>query len=198
MNYFLLRHEYPEGGYIDGDVAFDPPLENYYRVGEPVDVNKRIILVTMDKAVRKLKVDFFLTTSGAFFASEEFAQLLKLHQANLKIVPAETRYASGKPTEKRYCLVHADYRLPAFDYQQSQYAGKGLTLQRLERGESPDSFLVKGVQLIVIDEERAAGQHYFFLKNVALIDPIVSNEIMHEIRDRNLNVPLDSIGFGAI
>lgn len=77
--------------------------------------------------------------------------------------------------------------------QRSQYAGKGLALQRLERGESPDSFLAKGVQSIVIDEERAAGHHYFFLKNVALIDPIVSSELVHAIRDRVLNVPLESL-----
>ncbi|WP_055324661.1 imm11 family protein [Ralstonia solanacearum] len=193
MNYFLLHHKHPESGYIDGDVMFDPPLDTYHRAGEPLDVSGRIIVVTMDKAVRKLKTDFFLTTSGAFFASEAFAELLKRHQTNLQIVPAEARYASGKPTEKRYCLVHADHRLPAFDYQRSQYAGKGLALQRLERGESPDSFLAKGVQSIVIDEECAAGHHYFFLKNVALIDPIVSSELVHAIRDRALNVPLESL-----
>ncbi len=59
MNYFLLHHKHPEGGYIDGDVVFDPPLDTYYRVGEPLDVSGRIIVVTMDKAVRKLKTDFW-------------------------------------------------------------------------------------------------------------------------------------------
>ncbi|WP_280648336.1 hypothetical protein [Brevibacillus sp. 1238] len=33
MKYFLLGHTYPDGGYIDGDVVFDPPLEAYYQVG---------------------------------------------------------------------------------------------------------------------------------------------------------------------
>ncbi|WP_147426696.1 hypothetical protein [Trinickia fusca] len=59
MRYFLLRHEYPDSGYVDGDVAFTPPLAGYYQVGAPLDVAGRIISVTMDKAVRKLKADFF-------------------------------------------------------------------------------------------------------------------------------------------
>lgn len=191
MNYFLLRHEYPNSGYIDGDVIFTPPFATYYRVGEPLEADQPLIAVTMDKSVRKLKADFFLTTSGAFFASDELSELLTRYEASVRVVPADTRYSGGKSTEKRFWLVHTNDRLPAFDYERSQYAGKELSLRRLECGESPGSFLVKGVQSVVIDENRAAGHHFFFLKNVLLIDPIVSGDLAQAIRERNLNVVLD-------
>ncbi|RKP46387.1 imm11 family protein [Trinickia fusca] len=119
--------------------------------------------------------------------------LLKYYQSDLQTTPAETRYLSGKSTEKRYVLVHMDRRLPCFDYRRSEYAGKLLALQRLERGESPDNFLVKGVQSIAIDEECAEKANLFFLRNVVLIDPIVSETLESAMRDKKLNVQLEAI-----
>lgn len=193
MRYFLLRHEYPDSGYVDGDVAFIPPLAGYYQAGARLEVGGRAVSVRMDKAVRKLKADFFLTTSGAFFASEELAVLLKQYQSDLRLIPAETCYLSGKATEKRYMLVHANRRLPCFDYRRSEYAGKTLALQRLERGESADTFMVKGIQKVVIDEKSTDEANFFFVKNVALIDPIVSESLENAMRDRKFNVRLEAV-----
>lgn len=186
MNYYLLRHEYPEDGFIDGDVAFSPPLAGYYQVGTPLDTSGLSVSVKLDKLVKKLKVDFFLTTSGAFFASEQLADLLLQFQGNLKTAPADVRYHNGKPVEKTYRLVHVDQRLECFDYRNSLYAGKPLVLQRLDRGEDPSSFLVKGLQSPVIDEGRAEGAHFFFVKNVILIDPIVSQDLVDAMRSAGL------------
>ncbi|PTB21038.1 hypothetical protein C9I57_09965 [Trinickia symbiotica] len=193
MRYFLLRHEYSDSGYVDGDVAFIPPLTGYYQAGTPLEVGDRAVSVTMDKAVRKLKADFFLTTSGAFFAAEKLATLLKRYQNDLRIIPAHTSYSSGRATEKRYMLVHANRRLPCFDYRRSEYAGKALALQRLERGESADAFLVKGVQALAIDEKFAVGANFFFIKNVVLIDPVVSESLEKEIREQKFNVRLEAV-----
>ena len=190
MNYFSLKHEYPNSGYIDGDVTFVPPLPDYYQVGAPYDLANRSISVKMDKAVKKLKVDFFLTTSGAFFASEPLAALLLQHQPDLQTYSAETTYFGGKATEKQYRLVHAARRVPCFDYEHSEYAGKALTLQRLARGEDPQTILVKGIQAIVIDEKNSGGANFFFLSNVLYIDPFVSESLASAIREQGLVVHL--------
>lgn len=186
MKHYLLWHEYPEEGFIDGDVAFSPPLPGYYQVGTPLDTRGLSVSVKLDKLVKKLKVDFFLTTSGAFFASEQLADLLQQFQSNLKTVPAEVCYHNGKPVERAFRLVHVDQRLECFDYRNSLYAGKPLVLQRLERGEDMSSFLVKGLQSVAIDESRTEGAHFFFVKNVILIDPIVSQDLVDAMRAAGL------------
>lgn len=186
MKRYLLRHEYSEEGFIDGDVAFSPPLPGYYQVGAPLDTSGLSVSVKLDKLVKKLKVDLFLTTSGAFFASEQLADLLQQFQCNLKTVPAEVRYHNGKPVEKAFRLVHADQRLECFDYRNSLYAGKPLVLQRLERGEDMSSFLVKGLQSVAIDESRTEGADFFFVKNVLLIDPIVSQDLVDAMKNAGL------------
>lgn len=112
------------------------------------------------------KSEHAVTTSGAFFASAELAALLKLHKCDVQIIQADTRYSNGKNTEKTYFLVHAEQRLSCFDYQQSEYAGKALALERLAQGEHPDSFLVKGVRSVVIDEKCAADADFFFSRTL--------------------------------
>ncbi len=134
-----------------------------------------------------------VTTSGAFFASAELAALLKLHKCDVQIIQADTRYFNGKNTEKTYFLVHAEQRLSCFDYQQSEYAGKALVLERLAQGEHPDSFLVKGVRSVVIDEKCAADADFFFLKNVVLVDPIVSETLAKSMLNDRLKVHLEEL-----
>jgi hypothetical protein len=188
VRYFLLHHEYPQEGFVDGDIAFSPPLPGYYQVGVPLDTNGLAVSVKLDKLVKKLRVDFFLTTGGAFFASDALADLLVRRQSDVRTIPAEVRYHDGKPTEKRFRLVHVDQRLDCFDYRNSQYAGKPLFTQRLERGEDLSKFLVKGVQEVVIDEARTKGEDFFFLQNVFLIDPVVSKELVDAMRAEGLRV----------
>lgn len=153
----------------------------------------RNISVSLDKAVRKLKTDFFLTTSGAFFASEELATLLKLFRSDLQTPAAEARYSNGKSTERRYRLVDCERRLSCFDYDRSEYAGKPLVLQRLERGKSPDSFMVMGIRSLVMNQDCLGDANFFFLKNVVLTDPIVSEPLAAAIKANGLNVRLDPI-----
>lgn len=174
MNYYILRHQYAPGAYVDGDVEFEPSITGYYKAGAPIDLVDRRVSVRLDKLVRKLKVDFFHTTNGAFFASTPLATVIASHQRNLVFVPANVTYHNGKPAEQSFSLVHANDRVDCFDYQESVYAGKPLILQRLERGEDPSTVPVKVPQSISIDEARAIDQHFFFLKNVALVDPVIS------------------------
>lgn len=201
MKYFRLCHIYPGKGYIDGDVRFTPPFEResvtggYYQVGVPLDLSRRHISVTMDsRSIRKLNVDFF-SASGAFFASEALAKLVKTYQSDLHAFPADVRYGygDGKPTEKTYYLVHADQYLPCFDYKNSEYPRKAMILKQLAIGKNPDDIMIKVAQSIEIDEVMAAGANYFFLDNVMVLDPIVSESLANAIREQKLKVCLTDV-----
>ena len=180
-------------------MRFTPPLDResvtggYYNVGHPIDLAHRLISVTMDsRSVRKLKVDFFLASS-AFFASEALVALLKVYQSDLHIIPADVCYGNGKSAEKTYYLVHADRYLPCFDYKNSEYPRKSMILNKLALGETPDSFMIKVAKSIAINEEIAAGANFFFLDNVLLIDPIVSETLANAISEQNLQVCLTDV-----
>lgn len=187
-----MRHQYAPASYVDGDVEFEPPIAGYYRPGSPIDLAGRRVSVRLDKLVRKLKVDFFHTTNGAFFASSQLATLIASHQPSLILLPAEVTYHNGKPAEQSFSLIHLNDRVDCFDYQQSAYAGKPLILQRLARGEDPNTVPVKVPQSISIDENRANGEHFFFLKNVALVDPILSEVLADSIRSGKFVVRIES------
>lgn len=194
MSFFLLRHEYPDAGFIDVDVTFTPPLADWYSAGKPLPSPVKAVDVVMDSAVRKLKADFFYTTSGAFFASERLSSLLREFQNDLELIPASSRYRKGRTTESAYALVHANLRRPGFDYALSEFAGKTLALQRLQRGEHADDFLIKGLKTIVIDASKIADANFFFLKNVLLIDPIVSTPLANAMKAHQLKIRLEPIG----
>jgi len=206
MKYFLLHHQYPDelsslhhqGPYEwvnGGDVEFTPKLFDYYYSGQPVDLYNQAVRVELHKSVKRLHVDFFHTMSGAFFASEGLMILLKSYQNDLQIIPADVCYGHGKckSAEKKYFLIHADYKLPCFDYQKSEYAGKAMHLKNLDDGRRPDSFLVKGVTSVAIDEKIAENNNYFFLKNVLVLDPIVSEPLATAMQERKLNVRLEPL-----
>nr|WKF61989.1 hypothetical protein HUO10_006521 [Paraburkholderia busanensis] len=189
MKYFILQHEY-QTGFIDGDVEFVPPLAGYYQMGLPVDIRDVKIHVKMDKAVRKLKADFFLTTSGAFFASEKLASLIHDFQNDTQIEKCETHYHNGKSTEKTYFLIHTNKKIDCFDYQKSEYAGKPLALSRLERGENPDSFTIKNIKSLAIDKQKAGDATFFFVKNIIMIDPVIASPLAEAIQSASLFVNL--------
>ena len=203
MKYFPLHYNYSgdhggiyhQGPYEDvggGDVQFTPPLPDYYYSGKPVDLCDRSVRVELSKSVKRLYVDFIHTMAGCFFASEKLATLLKFHQSDLQVIPVDMCYGYGKrkSVEKPFFLIHADHKLQCFDYQNSTYAGKTLCLGRLASGQSPDSFFVKGVTAITIDEKQAAGNNYFFLKNVLVLPPIISEPLATAIQEEKLNVRL--------
>lgn len=189
MKYYLLRHEYPKPSYISGNVVFNPPLENYYKVGENLQGGTQSILLTMDKSIRKINVDFFLTGCGAFFASTDLAHLIQSHQKDIYVRPATSTYYTGKPTEKSYCLIHAPTKIDCFDYYRSNYAGKALALQRIERGEKIN--MIKVIQNLAIEQEKANGLNFFFIENLLLIDPVVSQFLADLIMKNKFSVNLE-------
>lgn len=195
MDYFLLRHQYAKPSYIDATVVFSPP-QPYYRIGTDLQEENLSISLKMDKLMRKVNVDFFYTTGGGFFASTELARLIQEHQKHIRVIPATSTYNNGKPTEKSYCLIHAPKRVNCFDYELSDYGGKALTLQRVERGEPRN--LVKVIRKLVIDPKKANQNHFFFIDNVLLIDPVVSGDLARRITEKGFLVNLEKLANDVI
>lgn len=92
MNYYSMCHEVVKGGYTDGDVVFYPTLSDYYQVGMSLSLIGVSVSVILDKTVRALKSDFFLTTSGAFFVSQDFKGVLGGLNTSLQFSPADVKH----------------------------------------------------------------------------------------------------------
>ena len=187
MKYFFLQYQYKDAGFIDGDVTFEPPLSDHYYLGKTDVSNVRNVNVILDTRVKRLRADFFHTGSGAFFCSVAFAEVLSLLQSDVNFVSAKTSYHRLESTEKKYKLIHVNQKIDCFDYERSEYAGKALVLEnRADPKQSPR--LVKGVTKSCIDEERAAGAHYFFLDHVTIFNPVVSQDFVAALVAAKLKV----------
>jgi len=188
VNYFVMCHEAVDGRYTDGDVLFTPPLEDYYQVGRFLQTKDLIVDLTMDKKVRSLKSDFFLTGCGSFFVSDQLKAVFGKFEVDLEFVPAVVKYHSGKPVEKRYYLIHANSKVPCFDYRDSEYAGKSLVLSKIQSGELSPDYNVRGITRLCINEVKARSLDFFFIQGAIWIDPIVSENLVREVQDKKLCV----------
>ncbi|CAM3545251.1 hypothetical protein BZK31_23805 [Pseudomonas floridensis] len=193
MEYYTLRHESTDGRFIDGDVEFFPALKDYYQVGRgKIDAETKVSLV-LDKRVKKLKSDFFLTTCGAFFVSEEMMILLSEHNNDLDFFEANASYFSGKLTEKTYFLIHASSKLKCFDYQNSEYSGKSMVLSKISNGELPDDYKVRGVKKLCIEMRDAIELDFFFIDEVICIDPLISETLADDAKSKKLFLNIEKV-----
>lgn len=186
MNYFFLETTYKDAGFIDGDVEFLPKLNEYYGVGINIQATTNIC-VKMDSHVRKLKKDFFGTGCGAFFASEELALTISKKDESVAIYPAECFYSTGKCTEKKFMLVHIKTgKIDGFDYFESNYNGKKMTLERIKNGFKPN--LIKGASKIKINFQDDISHDYFFLSQLLHLNPIISEDLLKEIKGKGFSI----------
>lgn len=101
--------------------------------------------------------------------------VLKQCQPDIQLLPASGRYADGRAVEKPCQLILPGKKVDEFDCTLSEYAGKSLIL--VERAFGKCTHPAKGITTLVIDSNRAAGQHFFFLAHVLYFQPIVSPEL---------------------
>ncbi|WP_410953196.1 imm11 family protein [Pseudomonas sp. S1(2024)] len=194
MNYYSMCHEVVEGGYTDGDVVFYPPLSDYYQIGMSLSLTGVSVSVVLDKKVRALKSDYFLTTSGAFFVSQEFKEVLGGLNTNLQFSPADVKHSNGKPTVKKYYFIHDNDRCACFDYGLSEYSGKSLVMSKIQAGELAADYKVRGVKKMCIDEAKTGSLDLFFVAGVIWIDPIVSEVLVRKVESNKLLVRFSAIG----
>jgi len=187
MKYYSMCHEAVEGGYTDGDVVFSPSLGDYYQVGMPLSLKGLSVDVVLDKKVRRLTSDFFLTTCGAFFVSENMKKALEEVSVELQFVSACIKYSGGKNTEKQYFFIHANARVSCFDYDRSEYSGKSVVVGKLVANELGADYKVRGVKKLIVDELKTNGLDFFFLDGVIWIDPIVSEFFVRKVESEKLN-----------
>ncbi|MBD8493185.1 hypothetical protein [Pseudomonas syringae] len=193
MQYYILRHEDLQGRVIDGDVTFIPALADYYQVGRDLIPAGTRVILELDRCVKKLEADFFLTTCGAFFVSQAMKNLLDLHSHDLDLLPADTRYASGNATQHRYFLVHARHNTACFDYLNSEYSGKSMILDRLARGELSADYKVRGIKKLWITMNEGVAPDFFFVDNILWIDPLISETVVNAAKSLRLRLNVEKI-----
>jgi hypothetical protein len=188
LNYFLGDDD----RIVDASVKFDPAKDNYYDIeNTKFNSNDRVDFV-LDKSIKYLSEDFFRTTSGEFFGSAAFCNILVKHQPDISLVSSQGVYYNGKLVEQDYFLIHPGKKVDAFDYELSVYSGKSLILSELSRSKKPR--LVKGVKKIFINAEKATGEEYFFLANIIYFHPIISGELLSDLRENSINISWGSLG----
>ncbi|WP_313459947.1 imm11 family protein [Pseudomonas sp.] len=194
MIYYSMCHEVMDGGYTDGEVLFSPALDDYYQVGKNFALEGLMVSVTLDKRVRNLKSDFFLTTVGAFFVSKELKNILEEVNAKVEFALASVRYFNGKPSDKEYFLIHANETCKCLDYQLSEYSGKSMVLNKIQAGELSADYKVRGIKRMCVDEAEAGGLDFFFVGGVIWIDPIASERLVSKIKKKKLFIKFNAIG----
>ncbi|MGF6110221.1 imm11 family protein [Pseudomonas frederiksbergensis] len=193
MQYYILRHEELSGGFIDGDVQFFPALPDYYQVGKKIFVPETKVSLVLDKRVKKIKSDFFITTCGAFFVSEQMKSVIAESKFDSEFFPVDAKYFSGKTTEKRYFLIHANSKVACFDYLNSEYSGKSMVLGRLANGELSDDYKVRGIKKLCVEEQQVAELDFFFVDKVIWIDPLVSEALLSVAKIKGLRLNIQKI-----
>lgn len=191
MQYYILRHEDLDGGFVDGDVEFFPALPDYYKLGEKILLRQTKVSLVLDKRIKKLRADFFLTTCGAFFVSEQMKEILDKHNVSLDFFSADAIYFNGRVTEKKYYLIHANDKVPCFDYVNSEYSGKSMVLVKLASGELSPDYKVRGIKKLCIKELEGEKLDFFFVDKVIWIDPLVSEEIVSAAKSRGLRLNIE-------
>ncbi|MGB5956275.1 imm11 family protein [Pseudomonas sp.] len=194
MKYYSMCHEVVDGGYTDGDVLFFPELDDYYQVGKSLSLAKLKVEVSLDKKVRRLKSDFFLTTCGAFFVSKELKDVLEEVNAKVQFASASVEYFDGRSSEKQYFFIHANEMPRCFDYDLSEYSGKTMVLSKIQADELDADYRVRGIKKMHINEAKAGGLDFFFVGGVIWIDPIASEELVQKVESKKLLVRFDAVG----
>jgi hypothetical protein len=178
MQYYILRHEDLSGRFIDGDVKFFPELPDYYQAGKKILMPETKVSLVLDKRVKKIESDFFITTCGAFFVSEQMKNVIEKHKFASDLFPVDARYFRGKTTEKRYFLIHDNSKVACFDYLNSEYSGKSMVLGRLANGELSDDYKVRGIKKLCVEEQ---------------IDPLVSEAFVSVAKIKGLGLNVQKI-----
>jgi len=191
VQYYILRHEDLDGGFIDGDVEFFPSLPKHYKLGEKILLRETKVSLVLDKRIKKLKADFFLTTCGAFFISEKMKEIIGEHNASLEFFPVDASYSNGKATEGRYFLIHANDKVSCFDYINSEYSGKSMVLGKLANGELSHDYKVKGIKKLCIEHPEGETLDFFFVDKIIWIDPLLSEEIVRAAKSRGLRLNIE-------
>jgi hypothetical protein len=182
LNYFAGNDE----RIVDANVEFIPPKNNYYDPEYTEFNNTDTVKFILDNSINTLSEDFFRVTSGQFFGSENFCRILKKHQPDINLIPANGYLAKGHHVGKKYHLIHPRKRIHAFDYNLSSYAGKSLILSRISEKKKPG--LVKGITHVVINPCRAKNENYFFLANVIYFHPVVSEILLNALIRENIDI----------
>ncbi|OWR30369.1 hypothetical protein CDO73_10615 [Saccharibacillus sp. O23] len=177
MNYYFLESQYPRSGFISGGTIFVPELETNYLAVDDLLPEETRAEVELLSSVRRLKVDYFETTTGTRVVSDDFKSLLEQRSTGVQFIPASVSYHDGRTVDGSYWIAHRPDRLDVFDYERSEYGRKAVIAASVDQ---PPRKPVNVVSRIWLREEAIDGHEFFELAYVNVRTPIVS-EAFYEI-----------------
>ncbi|QIQ21433.1 hypothetical protein [Zophobihabitans entericus] len=188
--YYYLSSDYSDKNFFDADFNFQPPLEGYYDIGEPiVPLSKdRLLNIRFKPHVKIMDMDFAIVFD-VILISDEFANILKNFKSDTVLIPTDCKYSNNKPVKKKFWLLHSLSRQGCFDYNNSDYGGKELILKSYQEGNPK---LVKVPKSIAIDCNNTNEFDYFFLKNVIFLYPIISENLKNALENAKLKIEAHS------
>ena len=187
MKYYAL--EYFRGGdesIVDARIRYSPPRSDYYDIADSEFTQNEAVSFDVLGPLKNLKEDFFRVTSGEFLGVRGLAEVIRSFQNDVQLVPAVGRNSNGSAVEGEFCLIHPGKRVAAFNYAESDYAGKSMILSEVAQGRP--GRLVKGITHVVLSEKGIEGNSYFFLANAIFFNPIVSADLLDELLARKFDL----------
>ncbi|MFD1884878.1 imm11 family protein [Paenibacillus wenxiniae] len=191
MTYYMLEFQYPPKGFISGGATFEPELDTYYDPFQTEVASDTIAEVILDSSVRNMNVDLFYTGTRALVVSDAFKRLLEEWNVTAQFVPTHVQYYNHVPVQATYWIVHRLQELDSVDYQQSDYAGKPLVLRSIA---TPPRRVAKGFQQIVLDESKIGANEFFTLAYTYTANPIISEALYQESKQRKLKLHATPVG----
>lgn len=186
LNYFTSnRLENYLGFTVDFNqlVGVDNYLFNTTPLSESIDLSNLSAQFHLDKSVKKFKYDFFKSSDNIIIGSLEFCEIIKSYESDFTFIPIKGFYANKNRIEKEFYIIHIGYELDCFDYYNSEYYGKTISLKRLQQGKKPH--LIKTIQKLQLTK---TNNHFFFVDNIIHFEPIITHDLAFRIKHLCLEI----------
>ncbi|OWA34983.1 hypothetical protein B9G55_14695 [Saccharibacillus sp. O16] len=190
MLYYFLESQYPRSGFISGGTTFIPPLTVNYLAMEDRLPEGTTAEVQLLSSVRRLKADYFETTTGTRVVSDRLKSLLEQHSTGVQFIPATVSHHDGRPVGGSFWIAHHLASLDVFDYEQSDYGRKAVIAASVQQ---PPRKLVKVVSRIRLRQSEIGDREFFQLAYVNMPKPIISAAFYEICKAHKLNLHVTEV-----
>ncbi|OSK43379.1 hypothetical protein EAHG_04070 [Escherichia coli B671] len=138
-----------------------------------------------------MDVDFFYTTASVLLVSDDL--MIALDGLNIgQLIPSVVKYSDGSIVNKKYWVIHNLRKIDCLDYNLSEYAGKRMVLDSIQK---PPKRIVKGLKKIVLDVSKINGAEFFLLDNCQYMpNPIISESLYEILKKYKLKINATPVG----
>lgn len=191
MKYYLLKDFYPDEvieQYHLFTIDFSRELsrENYLLNKNKLDDSELQGLFAkfyLDKSVKIFDYDFMTSIDGLVVGSKKLCNIIKKYDTDnsIRFIECFGYYHNGKKIDNDYYIIHSNTNYDFFDYEKSEYGGKKIALNRINNKTMPNLIRIRQQDKIFIKQNSDLIIHYFFLKNILLLNPIISEILLFEL-----------------